>query len=389
MLSIQEKMYRVLWNQRFLVIPKDIETPNGLRYVIIKDPSVAERNYHSFLKEWYFSINVEEGVPTEEQIIAISKASGDWPEEDQDYEQKLSELESMLSKQKNKLFKQKYIKQIDLLKEKRLSILRKQDYLKMQTADYASYEAASLDLIRDLVLNPNGQRLWSDEKVFMDHKKNYIGFIIFLAHKVITEGSLPVKDIRELARYSEWRLIWSLGKEDIASVFNKPISELNINQKMLCYWSKIYDSIYEDPEKPSQAVIDDDEELDAWLTRREDNSKSNKNKPGQKDHNEYGQPVKEVYVEDCTCGVKSIKAKGLGERPLHINGCLYGTLRVLTQDEKDRAAHKVYNRNNDKIRQLINSEQNQIEQRGLIEEQHLRGKKTRTILGSEIKIHEK
>jgi hypothetical protein len=48
-------------------------------------------------------------------------------------------------------------------------------------------------------------------------------------------------------------------------MFPGPVSEWTDDQRSLVSFSQMYDSIYEHPECPSEAVIDDDDTLDGWM----------------------------------------------------------------------------------------------------------------------------
>lgn len=68
--------------------------------------------------------------------------------------------------------------------------------------------------------------------------------------------------IRMLVKNDPWREIWITSKTDI---FRKPAIELNDIQRSLLRWSKHYDYVYEHPECPDDAIIEDDYLLDGWL----------------------------------------------------------------------------------------------------------------------------
>lgn len=69
---------------------------------------------------------------------------------------------------------------------------------------------------------------------------------------------------RWLARNEPWRSYW-LAKKTENSLLNIPSVDLNDEQRTLVIWSNVYDNVYEHPEQPSQAVINDDDLLDGWF----------------------------------------------------------------------------------------------------------------------------
>jgi hypothetical protein len=179
-----------------------------------------------------------------------------------------------------------------------------------------------------------------------------------------------------------------LQRENLSVLFNKPVGDFSSPQKILIYWSRVYDSVYEDTDKPNQDIIDDDDLLDEWLANRDlDRSGDvSKNLSKASEHQEQMQILDGYYVETCTCGASKVRAKGLGEKTPHTVDCPYGTWCRYTQEEKEELSRQIYGRNTDGVRQLLDKEQDAIETVGTVEEQHLRKKKTRALLGSDQKV---
>jgi hypothetical protein len=64
-----------------------------------------------------------------------------------------------------------------------------------------------------------------------------------------------------------WRMVWNVSKDPVA-IFGLNVNCLNDNQLGLLYWSKLYDSIGESSEGPSQAVMNDPIAVDGWLIKQ-------------------------------------------------------------------------------------------------------------------------
>jgi hypothetical protein len=89
---------------------------------------------------------------------------------------------------------------------------------------------------------------------------------------------LPEETIRELARKDPWRSSWSM-KEYNDLFIKHDNRDLNIDQKNILTWSKVYDSIQESMDCPPDAVIDDDAMLNGWLIlQRRETEESKKKK---------------------------------------------------------------------------------------------------------------
>jgi hypothetical protein len=73
--------------------------------------------------------------------------------------------------------------------------------------------------------------------------------------------------VRELARTEPWRGLWACRHSE-GSVFGVPAALLTDDQRGLTVWSRVYDNAYEDPDRPDEAVFEDDDMFDGYLTTR-------------------------------------------------------------------------------------------------------------------------
>jgi hypothetical protein len=80
----------------------------------------------------------------------------------------------------------------------------------------------------------------------------------------INANMISDSQYRFLVQRDPWRSMWIAGKES-TSLFGIPSSRLSDEQKAAISWSKLYDSVYEAYEKPTSAVISDDDALDGWM----------------------------------------------------------------------------------------------------------------------------
>lgn len=395
-MQVQDLINQLLWDRRFILIPEDLAKPDHLQYVIIKDFSIEDRNYYILIKKFEEQNAKVFGVPSNEELINNARIGGYWTDEDDKIIDKAEDhiqfLKEKLKDQKSKSGQLNIQNQIDKTIEQKINTETKKHDLYINSSEYYAHEIATYTLVRRVVLQKDGSLLWPNELSLLEFKKNYFSLLIFLIQEVLSEACLDIKSIREIARSPEWRLIWSLQRKNLVDLFSRPIGNLTLNQKLVVYWSRIYDSAFESMEPPSMEIINNDNEFDIWLSNRETSNKeeSNAKISNKKMHQEQMRVLDGEYIEICICGVKeSNKGKGLGAREKHKAGCRYGIFRRYTQVEKDEISHKIYGRNSENVRSLINKEQNHIENKGIIEEQHLRGKKSREILGLNTKINTK
>jgi len=79
---------------------------------------------------------------------------------------------------------------------------------------------------------------------------------------VLNDKYLTSEEIRELARTEPWRPIWSNSKEKAVQGVGY---EWTDEQRAIISYSRMYDSIYDNPECPSDEILEDDDILDGWL----------------------------------------------------------------------------------------------------------------------------
>lgn len=252
-----------------------------------------------------------------------------------------------------------------------------------------AHEVAAFSLLCRVALGPDNSALIPDDQTLLSLKKDYPVFVYFLVQEMLSEGVLDIPTIREIARSSEWRLVWGLSRENLPSIFNRTVGDMTMNDKLLIYWSRVYDSALESHEPPDQEILEDDERFDEWLADKdlERKEKAREGRSRTSDHQEQGQMLDGEYIERCTCGMKQKNAgKPHAVRMPHAEDCQYGTWHKFTKEEKERRARYIYGRNASNIRQVMDAEQERIINSGAVEEQDLRNKKTRNLYGMPTKV---
>lgn len=384
---IQEKIQSILWDRRPVFVDPSIEIPPGLDVIFLMDPTVEDRNLYNLTKRIEEQRARAEGVPTEGELLEAARESGYWGEFEEkverDYEEHVLFLESEFEAKKKFKSRQNIIRvQIEDAKAKMDSVQRKRAELKMNSAEYLAHQIASFGMLQRVAVDSYGNRILADDEKLRFYKENYPEWSFYLLNEMLSEGVMPIVDIREIARSVEWRLVWTLQRENLSGIFDRPTGNLTLNQRLLIYWSRIYDSAIETTEPPDVDTINDDDLFDAWLANRDLEAKDSKNPTSTSHHQEQGHIIDGEYVDECTCGAKTAnKGKYLGEKIPHAADCPYGTWHVYTPEERARRAQQIYGRNKQSIRELLDKEQEHILQKGSIEEQDLRSKKSRQLLG--------
>lgn len=383
--SVQDLINVILWDRRLVI------SPNNGPFVIL-NPTVEHRNKALLQKSLVLQQAISSDTPTEQQIMEDAKVGGSWTEEDElvlrEGEKFIALLEEEKSKQKFLTKKRKLEEQIVETKERLKSVLEQKQYFYTLSAEYIAYEAFVYSLIEQVVYSyTDNKPFFNIENPITSYKNSHKDLIGFLVKEVMSEGLLPFTDIRKVARSVEWRMLWTLNRENLSSLFNIPVSNLSANQKMLIYWSRVYDLAYESTERPDEDVIQDDNRFDIWLQNRNSEMSSSSKKQNATDHHERGIVLDGYYVDTCTCEVGNVKAKGHGEKPRHRIDCNYGRYVKYTKEEKDKIADEIYHRNSATVRSIQTQEQNKAIEAGMIDEKDLINKKTRLLLGSKQKIH--
>ena len=102
--------------------------------------------------------------------------------------------------------------------------------------------------------------------------------------------------LRELARTSPWRIIWSNSNKIPKEAFGIEVNEFTEEQSMLIEWTRLYDNIAESPDAPIDRIIQNDYALDGWLIkekRKRDKERSNERLDGLANKH---QGADEVYI---------------------------------------------------------------------------------------------
>lgn len=392
MLSVQEMIDLICWDRRYVVVPDAIDAPERGRSVFLLDPTSADRIVALQAKLLCEKECKLQGVPTSDALFDKAKESGYWTEEDDrirhDAEEHIQFLEKKMRDESLLTRKRNYEKQMVETVARMEETDTKHQSIHINTSEYLVRETELITMISRVTLDADGKRLWTNESEFLRMRVQYSEYLVYLMTELVNETDLSTAEYRSLARSGEWRLIWTLSFKHLSSLFDRPIQDLSMRQKLLIYWSRVYDSVYDDHEKPDADVIEDDDRLDEWLANRstkqdEENAdqKANKKIGNLSKYNERAQFMDGYHIEDCVCGAIKNRGKGLGEGQRHDLECQWGTWRLYTDDEKDELSKRFYGRNTTQVRSLLNQEQNRIETDGQIDEQMLRGKRSRLLLG--------
>lgn len=109
---------------------------------------------------------------------------------------------------------------------------------------------------------------------------NYLADSFPLFDRIVIEynrKSISIAEYREISRTEPWRQYWS-AKEGVSSVFDVPAAYLTEEQLSLISWTRLYDSIFQNPKCPPDDIVEDDDALDGFLIREKREMDKEKNK---------------------------------------------------------------------------------------------------------------
>jgi SepF-like predicted cell division protein (DUF552 family) len=186
----------------------------------------------------------------------------------------LKSLESKLEAQKILLAKTTRVKAnkdrikgvIEQLTNEINSIYAKTSSKYFMSAETKAEEDKTLFICGQCTYRENGDRFWNTyedilkETDILFKDSVLVSFVRFY-------GGISTPVIREIARSNLWRIRYVNSIKTSDPLFGVPASDYTTDQLSLVYWSNYYQNIYEmmPEDRPSDATIEDDDELDAYM----------------------------------------------------------------------------------------------------------------------------
>lgn len=169
---------------------------------------------------------------------------------DQDYEAQLKDINNAIDTAKKTLYQSRSNEkatQTARRKLKGLKSLHMDLYSKIHSLDYITFKHY-IDHAYDLFL------------LFHSIKPKPDFYILERINDILRSTGPTIDDIRYTSRTEPWRSYWLANRP---TPFKYDV--LNQEQISLVLYSRMYDSIYENPECPEESVIEDDDMLDGWM----------------------------------------------------------------------------------------------------------------------------
>lgn len=294
------------------------------QWVAVRFPSAIEYQVGLMEYERALARATQQGIPRERDVRKWLQQRELWT----DQEGQLAKLEEQIQQTREKLADLSE-RVYPIAKRQLIRLEVDRDWLQWQRAQFFEHTAehhASVYRARYLlpfcVRDPlTDQPLWRD----YGHFAHEVGGAE--AHQLLQAfleflGGYETRVLRYLARGGgvsghRWRMIWTGARRARTPLFAHPVSEWNVNQLQLVYWTSFYDSVYEHFERPPQRIIDNDALLDQWVEAQqremEERAQKHKHSVGRRaeDYDEvivFGTPDAHSLDDGM---VKSVGPKGL------------------------------------------------------------------------------
>jgi hypothetical protein len=225
--------------------------------IIVNQPDAKTRYLADSFAEEIFQEAFGENVFLQEELETLIIENGWWTGEEEDA---LNKIPEKLEQMKVEYFSN-YIKSSVTEKLKR-SIKREEgifEELQQRKYEFFNYtceslqsQAYSMYILKECSEFESGEP-FSESKVSM-----------YSLYSKYNEQILKDSEIREVSKTPEWRMVWNSGKSG-SNLFSFPACDLTMMQKTLINWSRVYDSIYESPDMPTEQIIMDDYAIDGWF----------------------------------------------------------------------------------------------------------------------------
>jgi hypothetical protein len=196
------------------------------------------------------------GMMTEEDAIELAVDTGEWSDEEEDL--LTNKLPKNIDQMKLDYYNRFYVTSSkNKIKQQIEEISKKANSLYQKKMNY--YDKTCEHIKNSYFKN------YCLENCIIDKDKNKIDPNEFSINRISIEYDkrrVNSENIRETSKDGKWRLLYSASKENGTPFLNK---DLNDDQLQLISWTKMYDSVHQSMDCPSDEIIKDDIAIDGWF----------------------------------------------------------------------------------------------------------------------------
>ena len=234
---------------------------DGQRYKVISPSSEIKLLGEYVYQETLQSVKYDDLITRDKAQMLLNTLDIWRPKDDKDFEDLEKYRDDLKVQLYQALFKsetqkdiRKKLKRTDRILEK--AIIKKNS-LEHATVEYHAFLTQRQFITALCILDENNQNIYKEKDFWLSDP--------YIFNKIINkmdQESVPVVEMREIARTEPWRSSWSMGKE---KVFGISVKDFNDDQKTIVSLSKMYDNAYESMECPPDDVFADDDMFDGWM----------------------------------------------------------------------------------------------------------------------------
>lgn len=236
-----------------------------------------------------YSDAFEEGVMNEDEMLVWMKEKGLWSSEEED---RIKGLQDDLEKLRIEIYTSRY-RDGWLVKEIRMGIRKGEEQLRDQIEKKGQFASNTCEGIAGI----ERARLTIRKNTYLNNEPYDFELIdVDTALSVYNTSFMSEVQVRELVINDPWKLIWYMKDVEGYRLFVDHERELTPDQKNIIIWSRMYDSVSESLEAPSDDVVADHDMLDGWfLVQKRNREKERSDKEFEKDHGNMAD-AGEVFV---------------------------------------------------------------------------------------------
>ena len=234
---------------------------DGQRYKVISPSSEIKLLGEYVYQETLQSVKYDDLITRDKAQMRLNTLDIWRPKDDKDFEDLEKYRDDLKVQLYQALFKsetqkdiRKKLKRTDRILEK--AIIKKNS-LEHATVEYHAFLTQRQFITALCILDENNQNIYKEKDFWLSDPYIFNNII-----NKMDQESVPVVEMREIARTEPWRSSWSMGKE---KVFGISVKDFNDDQKTIVSLSKMYDNAYESMECPPDDVFADDDMFDGWM----------------------------------------------------------------------------------------------------------------------------
>ena len=260
------------------------------RGIVLKvfSPTIDDEVQLSEVYHQAYSEAFEEGVMTEDEMLSWQMEKGLWSEEE---EARISGLESDLERLKVEIYENRH--NYELVDQIRVGIRKGEEQLQDHKIKKSQFVGNTCEGMAGIEKAREQIRLTT----FLNdalYDFNLVDIDEILS--VYNASFLDEKLIRDLTINNPWKIHWYMRETQGFKLFANRGRELTPDQKNIVIWSRMYDSVNESMDSPSERVIKDQDMLDGWFViQKEKREKERSNKEFDEEH-AHTKGADEVFV---------------------------------------------------------------------------------------------